>query len=404
MPLSAPPLAAGGEPMRLGDASFWFRAFPRLALAAVLWLGEEDLPGSREHPLRLGGRPLPAHGGPGGGGRHAQRPAASRPARARHHDGTPAQPDGRQPPQRPPRPGSRPARPAQRGGHAARAGRGRAWWPSTPTAPWWTWSAACWTQSAPASPAGRPPAPGPELVAAVERRRRRPVAAQPAAGHQRHRRHHPHQPGPRAPQRRRPGGHAGRGRRLLQPGVRPGRRRARLPPQPPRGAARAAGGRRGRAWWSTTTPRRCCWPCRPLAKGREVIVSRGQVVEIGGRFRIPDVMRQSGCKLVEVGTTNRTRLADYEEAITPRTAALLHVHTSNFRVIGFTEEVGHRRAGRPGQAARRRRAGRPGQRRAAGHRRATAWPTSPRCRRAWPRAPTWSASPATSCWAGRRRA
>jgi L-seryl-tRNA(Ser) seleniumtransferase len=76
-----------------------------------------------------------------------------------------------------------------------------------------------------------------------------------------------------------------------------------------------------------------------LAKGKEVIVSRGQAVEIGGRFRIPDVMRQSGCKLVEVGTTNRTRLEDYAEAMTPRTAALLHVHTSNFRVVGFTESV-----------------------------------------------------------------
>jgi L-seryl-tRNA(Ser) seleniumtransferase len=76
-----------------------------------------------------------------------------------------------------------------------------------------------------------------------------------------------------------------------------------------------------------------------LAKGKEVIVSRGQAVEIGGRFRIPDVLRQSGCKLVEVGTTNRTRLEDYAEAITPRTGALLHVHTSNFRVVGFTESV-----------------------------------------------------------------
>jgi L-seryl-tRNA(Ser) seleniumtransferase len=76
-----------------------------------------------------------------------------------------------------------------------------------------------------------------------------------------------------------------------------------------------------------------------LAKGKEVIVSRGQAVEIGGRFRIPDVMRQSGCKLVEVGTTNRTRLEDYTEALTPRTAALLHVHTSNFRMVGFTESV-----------------------------------------------------------------
>ena len=76
-----------------------------------------------------------------------------------------------------------------------------------------------------------------------------------------------------------------------------------------------------------------------LAKGREVIVSRGQAVEIGGGFRIPDVMRQSGARLVEVGTTNRTYLSDYEQAVTPRTAALLRVHTSNFRMVGFTEEV-----------------------------------------------------------------
>jgi L-seryl-tRNA(Ser) seleniumtransferase len=76
-----------------------------------------------------------------------------------------------------------------------------------------------------------------------------------------------------------------------------------------------------------------------LAKRKEVIVSRGQAVEIGGGFRIPDVMRQSGAKLVEVGTTNRTYMADYEQAITPRTAALLRVHSSNFRLVGFTSEV-----------------------------------------------------------------
>ena len=76
-----------------------------------------------------------------------------------------------------------------------------------------------------------------------------------------------------------------------------------------------------------------------LAKRREVIVSRGQAVEIGGGFRIPEVMQQSGAKLVEVGTTNRTNLADYETAINQRTAALLRVHTSNFRIIGFTESV-----------------------------------------------------------------
>ncbi len=76
-----------------------------------------------------------------------------------------------------------------------------------------------------------------------------------------------------------------------------------------------------------------------LAKRKEVIVSRGHAVEIGGKFRIPDVMRQSGAKLVEVGTTNKTYISDYEEAITTRTAALLRVHSSNFKVVGFTEET-----------------------------------------------------------------
>jgi L-seryl-tRNA(Ser) seleniumtransferase len=76
-----------------------------------------------------------------------------------------------------------------------------------------------------------------------------------------------------------------------------------------------------------------------LAQDKEVIVSRGQAVEIGGGFRIPDVLGQSGARLVEVGTTNRTYARDYENAITEETAALLRVHTSNFRVIGFTHEV-----------------------------------------------------------------
>ncbi|HEX6348453.1 MAG TPA: L-seryl-tRNA(Sec) selenium transferase [Candidatus Dormibacteraeota bacterium] len=77
-----------------------------------------------------------------------------------------------------------------------------------------------------------------------------------------------------------------------------------------------------------------------LARGREVVVSRGQLVEIGGSFRMPDVMRLSGARMVEVGTTNRTRLSDYEEAIGARTAALLRVHTSNYRITGFTESAG----------------------------------------------------------------
>jgi L-seryl-tRNA(Ser) seleniumtransferase len=76
-----------------------------------------------------------------------------------------------------------------------------------------------------------------------------------------------------------------------------------------------------------------------LARGREVIVSRGELVEIGGSFRIPDVMAESGARMVEVGTTNRTRLSDYEGAITADTALLLKVHRSNFTIEGFTGEV-----------------------------------------------------------------
>ena len=79
---------------------------------------------------------------------------------------------------------------------------------------------------------------------------------------------------------------------------------------------------------------------RSLAAGREVVVSRGQLVEIGGSFRLPEIIEVSGARLVEVGTTNKTRLDDYARAIGPNTAALLRVHPSNYRVVGFTEEVG----------------------------------------------------------------
>jgi L-seryl-tRNA(Ser) seleniumtransferase len=76
-----------------------------------------------------------------------------------------------------------------------------------------------------------------------------------------------------------------------------------------------------------------------LAAGKEAIVSRGQLVEIGGSFRIPDIMRESGARMVEVGATNKTRIADYEAAVTRETGLLLKVHSSNFRMVGFTEEA-----------------------------------------------------------------
>ena len=135
-----------------------------------------------------------------------------------------------------------------------------------------------------------------------------------------------------------------------------------------------------------------------VARGKEGIISRGQVVEIGGSFRVTEVMEQSGVRLVEVGTTNKTYLDDYRRAITAETGVLMRVHPSNYRVVGFQHEVTLAELVALGREYNLPVLDDLGS--------GTWWTcahtalTSPRCRKAWKPGPTWSASAATRCWGG----
>ena len=148
--------------------------------------------------------------------------------------------------------------------------------------------------------------------------------------------------------------------RLLKSRVRSAARRAQLALRARQRPRERSHRRRRLRSLLTTAPLRCCSCSIPSPKAREVVVARNQLVEIGGGFRVPDVLERSGATLVEVGTTNRVYVEDFERALSPRTALLLRTHPSNYRIEGFTHDASRARARRtrPARGRDRRRGSR----------------------------------------------